>query len=143
MGLTDPSGGSGYVQGENLPPSDMSVIALQQPKALDGSTGTDLAVTTDNTIAIINGTTYRATGTMTVDTDILLPMSGNSIAERVWIRFDCDCAGFTLTVKETLGNDVASATGAGVIDEGLEVYWDPNDSHWYCGDWTTNVTVQQ
>lgn len=39
MTLVDPTGGVGYAFGEVLPSADMTVIATNQPKAVDGSGG--------------------------------------------------------------------------------------------------------
>lgn len=140
--MTDPIFGGSYVRGQNLPPADLSTIANQQPKALDGNVGADLSLDQDYTLDLSDGTTYRATMTLSQDRWLWLPKVGNTVAERICVRFDLDCAGFVLTLQQVSGGSpVASITGVGAMSDGVELFWHTINEHWYCLLWTANTAV--
>ncbi len=62
MAFTDPTGGVGYAFGERLSSTHMTTIAIQQPRAMDGTSGGTYVPTAD---VVIQGATYG----LRLDTD--------------------------------------------------------------------------
>jgi hypothetical protein len=141
MPLTDPTSGAGYRFGQKPSSAELTTIATQQSRAMDGTVGDDISADASVLLDLDHGTTYRVIGTPSVLRNIDLPMTGVATGERVFIRFDCDTSTDEWQVAEDGGSPVARSSISATLDEGLIVYFDGNN--WFCQLWTANILVQQ
>lgn len=134
MGV-DSTSGAGYPFGARLPAAHESKVVLQ---ALDGKVGAVVSANADTTVTIANGVTLRITGTMTGNHSLTIPITSLAPVERVYLRFDCNCGGFTYTVKEqTSGNTICTLSATAGVKQGFELFWD--GTNWRCLNWSSPI----